>query len=515
VEDAVKHATPEDQALCDFGYFASRYPMNLGLWECQMMMADIIQTFLEGETNPATGEEYETLVILGPPDHGKTSRISVPLVLWYLARDVRRKVMLVSGKDDYAEQIAAAAMRRIERDPVFHEKFGLRPAGVKWADNQYVLDRPNWQDKDASLLPVGTNSTIVSQRANLILGDDMLTPDNSASPKDRARTWQWADTDLDSRLERPGGKKILLGHKVHKEDYYGLLKRRPEVKVVELQAIISDRDQRVLAPEKWTYKQLCRLRDNNPTGFNLFYQQKAQDDGIYITRKACDAIIDRSRPMYVSGIPDEVRVKYDKLVMGIDPAFSDNRWSKNTVISLWGYRLELDQVAGSSEPPQQRTRRDLLYMFRGRTLPDVLLQVCDAKIRMFKPDRVCVEANVGQVLLLPHFKREFPEWANRFVPVYTESKKGSLEREVAQLMELINKGPRYVTVPYEGTEAQAVVEAFFEELTGYPTFMFTDTIMSFYLAEKGAGGLFYGEVRGEVDRFGVMGGVSRELWRPR
>lgn len=487
--------TPKELALSDFAYFASRYPLALNQWACQQRWADKIQAAYE---NP----EIEGILILAPADHGKTSRLSIPLILWLLARNPSHRIIVASGRDEYAEQIAGAAARHIENNIRLQEDFDLRPSRAKWTDAMYIVQRPNIEDKDASILSVGTNSEIQSQRGDTLLCDDICTKKNSKTPDMRAELKSWFNTDLTSRLDMPGGKIIVLGHRVHKYDLYSELRTRDNWIVIEDRAIVSDAEQKVLAPEKWTYPKLCERRTNDPVGFALFYQQQPVDDGIYVTRRNCEEIRDMSRPLYHQ-IPEEVRRKYQKIVFAVDPAFSVNRWSKYTVISVWGYyRNAANEVA-----------RDLLYFFRDRTSAEQLEQILTAKILATQPDIIAYEKNLGQVLLGPMIRRALPQYASRVEGAFTESKKGSLEVELGKLFETVRKGPSYITVPYGNEDARHASEAFFEELTNYPGHPFTDSIMSWYIAEKQSGALFADERKGYAKGQGVVRDVSSAVRR--
>ena len=507
--------SPKELALTDLAFFASEYPLNLRLWEVQKFICDAIQQLLE---TPAEGQPGHKLglIVMGPPDIGKTSRVSVPLIPWLLARNKSFRVIVASAKDNYAQQITGSAARRIESNHALQEDFGVRPAwNSKWADDEYHVQRPNQEDKDASILAVGAQSEIISQRGDLLLCDDLCTKRNSVSEAQRQALKTWFDTDFDSRLDRPHGKIVVLGHSVHKADLYGELLKREDWMKLELKAIVSDLERAVLVPEKQNYEALCRKRANDFAGFNMFHQQQPMEDGIYVSLRACEGVRDLARPLYRT-IPDHVRVGYQKIVLAIDPAFSENRWSKKTAITVWGYKLMTSMPIEGQPQRDPWVKRDLLDAFYEKTSPEGLEAVCIAKILAHKPDIIALESNMAQVLLVPMLKRGAPAFADRLRYEATTGKKGDVALELAGLFELVNKGIDHVSVPYADVEGRAASDSFFTELREFQGVDsrggYKDFIMSWYIAEKAAGQLKGEEFSGFVHPTGVVGAVSRARW---
>ena len=135
------------------------------------------------------------------------------------------------------------------------------------------------------------------------------------------------------------------------------------------------------------------------------------------------------------------------------------------------------------------------------------------KFRLFMPDHFFIESNQGQVLLLPHMKRKFPDHGSRFKPVYTTNSNGSLEEEMTKLFDLYSQDKPNVEIPYAGPTEQAYAHTMLEEYCGYPDHPRRDTLMSEYIGLKGLG-LLKDEMRsGTVHPYGLVGSVARKFTR--
>jgi len=472
------------RALSDFQYWCA-WPMGIELWKCHKRWADEIQAVLEST-------DKDGILILAPPASGKTSSLCIPLLLWTLARNQNHRSIICSGKDEYAEQIGRAAARRIVRQEELQRQFNLWP-GDKWSDKEYVIQRPNWKLKDASILPIGAGSEVLSQRSDLNLCDDIATKRNSHTPAQRESLKQFFWTDYNSRLDEHG-KTVMFGHRVAADDLYQDIMDQEDFVVLTEKSIISDERKEILVPEKTTYEKLCKKRERDPVGFAMFEMQHPIEFGIYCTRAQMEALKDRSRPFY-NNLTDEVRANYETISFSCDPAFSTNKHSKYTVIQLWGHT------------PGQR--RDLLYGFRGFTGPEQLLEILQAKIRIYRPNKVFIEGNAAQVLLIVPLRREFPHIATDINPVFTTNPKGQLDVDLGKLLELPAKGNSIITLPYGDAPAQAFVDNMIEEVLAAGTSRYTDTLMAWYINEKGMGNLKDNERRCHFPPGGVVGAVAR------
>ena len=419
-----------------------------------------------------------------------------------MARDRRNRIILCGNTDDYAQQIGRAVISRIERQKALEQDFGLRQ-GVKWAVNEMHIERPNWEDKDPSLLCLGAGAEIQSQRADFIITDDLATRRNSRTEQQRKSISSYFFTDLASRLDKTNrvfgkGKTFVFGHRVDSNDLYVDNLGRKKWSYIEDRAIIDDTEAKILCPEGQTYDDLREMRSRDPLGFELMYQQRTASMGKFITRTAMESCRVPTLRYLQSMSPDN-RSQFRFTWMSLDPAFTVTRHSSHAVFNLWGITLE--------------GKRRLLWAFRDKLTADSLLQIMEMKFRLFMPDHFFIESNQGQVLLLPHMKRKFPDHGSRFKPVYTTNSNGSLEEEMTKLFDLYSQDKPNVEIPYAGPTEQAYAHTMLEEYCGYPDHPRRDTLMSEYIGLKGLG-LLKDEMRsGTVHPYGLVGSVARKFTR--
>jgi hypothetical protein len=491
--------SPYEYALVDFVFFIEEI-LGMKLWDCQRVWAEHFQWAVEDP-------QKRGLLNLAAADHGKTSRIVIPAILWLMARDKSVRIILIGNTDPYAQRIGRAVSRRILKSKVLQEKFGLRK-GDQWsATDGYMIQRPDDEDgdeKDPSLQCLGWGGEIQSVRADWIFFDDVATRLNSATQAKREKLASYVFTDARSRLDKASkkgyGKWFFFGHRVAPQDVYTQLEGKADMVVRKDQAIIDDATKKILAPESsHTYESLCEMRTDDPVGFALLYQQLEVAYGIYVTRPQVDAL---KRPdlTFHSSMPDHLRAQFKYTYLELDPAFSVSRWARYSVLMLWGVT--------------QSMHRTLLYGLREKLSPETLPQICETKFRIYQPDKFYIENNTAQALLIPPLRRAFPHRAADIEGLATTDPNGAgiLEQDINKCLELFSANPPLVSLPYGCQGSRTFVESFAEELTNYPNFRFRDMIMSFYIGEKGMGHIKDETRKCFFPASGVVGSVSDARW---
>jgi hypothetical protein len=512
--------TPEEFALCDLEFWCE-YPTGIKLWECQRRWIHAIQWGLEDSSK-------QGVLILGPAACGKTSKVLIPAMRWCMARDRGARHILAGNKDDFAYQVGAAVMRPIEKNPaLYRDKFGLAKGDI-WSKDQYYLQRENDDDKDPSLLVVGVGSEVQSQRADILWGDDLVTRRNSASlaSREKISSWFWSDffSRLDpSREDRVVNNKIILsGHRGADGDLYAGIEDRENWVVIKDRAIVDEATKTILAPESGkTYEDLCRMRDDDPVGFELLMQQRTVAQGIFVTRSHFERLKCPALKFHLN-LEAETRKQFDLITMSLDPAFSVSKWARPAVLIVWGLKKVRSDLAVTSPDnlPKSYWRRTILYGLRDKMSPEQLMRVLEGKIRIYRPDRFFYEANQGQALLGPFVKRSFPELEAKTQGIFTVNPKargedrGRLDEEMAGIFESMtaDAAPDAWQMPIGCAASQAFTNNLEEEIVNYPNWKYRDALMSTYINEKGAGLIMPDKVTCRMG-VGVVGGVSQQVRR--
>lgn len=455
----------------------TRWPLGMRedyeLWNCQKEWQVHVQnSYLGRLEDPVNGKH---LCILAPSEHGKTTSIAIPFVLWALSRDRNLRILIAGSKDDLAANVGFGIDRHFANKGHLMADFGLK-AAWPWNANEKFVERDNDNLIHPSILCVGPESEIQGKRADILIITDIATFKNSRTIESRQKLLDWIDHTLMPRLE-PWGFALVEGHHVHHEDLYTELEQREEEwKVIKYKAILeepsetNDGKARILAPEQWTYSQLQKIRARRPAIFQLIYQNIPVETRGLVNRDILERGLDRSRPLLYS-ITDEIRMAYDRIVIGVDPAFSIKRYAAYSCCLIFG--ITKDQSW------------DLLGGWRSRMLPHQLRSKIVQTILAWRPHDAFVEANASQILLVQDVRGMLGSYAGVVHPVYTlgSNPEDTVEEAVSSCVNLIETG--HATFPYHGPEAQELTEQLFTEIVNFPSGRFTDTMMAFQIALRG------------------------------
>lgn len=168
-----------------------------------------------------TGED---LLILGPRGSAKSTAVTVTATAWTVGRNPLIRAMLAFASQEVQ---GLAFVRQIEHiltnNDRYIEIFGrLKPdKPERWTDTEMIVQRPTPPGglKDPTIAVVGLNSAVPSKRADLIVGDDLVTLENAYSPVLRKKVIQFVNQSL-FPIMAPGGRKVIVGSKWHRQDLY-------------------------------------------------------------------------------------------------------------------------------------------------------------------------------------------------------------------------------------------------------------------------------------------------------
>lgn len=187
--------------------------------------------------------ECTRLIIEAPPRHGKTETVCQRFTSLYLQTFPRRKVGLAS----YAAHLATKSCR-ITRD--LTGEFGPRTFG--YGVHPQDCSEADWSLVDRSGRPtgggmraVGVGGGMLGFGFDLLIVDDPINADDSASPTVRQNCWEWWKGTAMDRLN-PGGKSaiIVMMQRLNEADLVGRLKaEEPDVwEVLTLRAEAEEDD---------------------------------------------------------------------------------------------------------------------------------------------------------------------------------------------------------------------------------------------------------------------------------
>jgi hypothetical protein len=301
------------------------------------------------------------LLINVPPEHAKSTVITVNYCVYRIAMDPNVKITIVSKTQERAKEYLYSIKQRLSHErwsklqAVYGSTGGWKEDADTWKADRIYLSRDS-TEKDPTVQALGIGGQITGARSNLIILDDVVTTSN-------AHEWEkqllWLQRDVVTRLG-DNGKLLIVGTRIAANDLYREI-RSPEHWVggktpftyFSMPAVLEfyedpqewvtlwpkshipweGSDEDVLPDEdglypKWDGPALFRRRSEvSPSAWALVYQQQdVQEDSIF-PPAAVQGSINRMRkrgPLKPgsAGHPREMGAWYT--IMGLDPAMSGN-----------------------------------------------------------------------------------------------------------------------------------------------------------------------------------------------
>lgn len=226
--------------------------------------------------------EIDRLMLLCPPQHGKSKSSSERFPAYVLGKEAKRDVISASATAQLAERFGRA-VRNCIASPEYRSLF---PETELAEDSQA---KGQWSTKQGgSYYAVGIGGALMGRGAELaVIDDPFATWEDAQSEVTRENVWEWYTGTLYNRV-RPGGSIILIQHRMHEDDLAGRLIEQQKSggdkwEIVELPARLED------PPwiERYDREALERLKAiSGPRKWSaLFLQNPTPDDGTFFRRE--------------------------------------------------------------------------------------------------------------------------------------------------------------------------------------------------------------------------------------
>lgn len=217
-------------------------------------------------------------LILAPPAHGKTSLIE-DYVCYKLALEPDFRIVAFSESQDHARKIVANVQRRMtdaDEHPEYMADFGpFKPEGRAdnrpWNVDEFSVVASSGRERDYSLCARGITSKFLGSRYDLVLLDDVQSPETATM------TDKLMNIIQGTLLSRSGrkGRIIVIGTRVGPRDLYS--------KMLELDGFVDryivfsayDKDGNPCCPEMWPTEALEKKRKKmTADGWAMIYMQQ-------------------------------------------------------------------------------------------------------------------------------------------------------------------------------------------------------------------------------------------------
>jgi len=384
-------------------------------------------------------------VITMPRDSGKSKHLSVFFPLWKMATNHNVRILSISRSATIAESFLSEVVSNVERNEYYKEfarltdsnGTGVVPrlkAGKRitedWSGSSITIEREDVGMKDPTIAATGLFGQILSRRADIVICDDVVDQQNSATELQRNKIIDWLETTVIPVLV-PGGTFIYLGNTWHPDDVVSRYFRDPRFMVRKRRsAILKDADRKdlwdqwvrlrtditkdpkecmreakdfyatnrvemdrgweTLWPSRYPYSELFLMRYLNPYVFARMYQCDPSDRPNQLFREEWIVrALEKGRKLHFQDLPHEGN---DLLTSagGMDLAIGLEEWNDDTSLCY------LDAIKYSRTEGVKNGDFILRQFHRGHFTPQEQRQVAKVAFRDHGLASVRVESNSYQ-----------------------------------------------------------------------------------------------------------------------
>jgi len=184
------------------------------------------QTYRKGEP--------EVIIVNTPPEHAKSTTITINYVTYKICEDPNIRIIIVSKTQDMAKRFLRAIKDRLTGTSSAYSKLqqDFAPAGgfdansAGWTANEIYVsgDSRDSGEPSPTVRAVGIRGQIYGSRADLIIMDDCVDMGNA---HDYDKQIDWIQNEIQSRIAIPSGKLLLVGTRLQPVDLYSEI-QKPE-----------------------------------------------------------------------------------------------------------------------------------------------------------------------------------------------------------------------------------------------------------------------------------------------
>lgn len=182
--------------------------------------------------------EYNNSLINIPPRTLKSTIISIAFTAWILGQDPTAKIICISYNDDLAKEFSNATRKIMESDWYKAAFPKTRISSSKNTETKFETT------KNGNRTAVSLQGGITGKGADWIIIDDPQKPEDALSETIRTRTNKIFNNTIISRLNnKVKGKMIIVGQKLHLDDFFSNAKKFSDWNELVIPAIAEKDEQ--------------------------------------------------------------------------------------------------------------------------------------------------------------------------------------------------------------------------------------------------------------------------------
>lgn len=331
------------------------------------------------------------LLINVPPEHAKSTVITVNYCVYRIAMDPNIKITIVSKTQERAKEYLYSIKQRLSHErwskmqAVYGSAGGWKDDADTWKTDRIYLSRDS-TEKDPTVQALGIGGQITGARSNLIILDDVVTSSNA---HEHEKQISWLQREVVTRLGDTG-RLLIVGTRMAANDFYREIRNpahwtggKSPFTYLSMPAVLEFADKpedwvtlwpksnmpwegsdENLQPDedglypKWNGPALFRRRSEvSASAWALVYQQQdVQEDSIFPPACVQGSVkgMRKRGPLKpgVPGHPDERGQWYT--IMGLDPAMSGNTAAVIMTVDRQTRKRYILDVENMQDPTPQK-----------------------------------------------------------------------------------------------------------------------------------------------------------------
>jgi hypothetical protein len=209
----------------DFPEFCERY-LDTKMFTHHLQWYDLLEGREPRDLHPSqryVRGDVDQLLCNTPPEHGKSTTLTVNYVTWRIVQDPNIRILLVSKTQDMAKRFLMAIKDRLsenERYADLQRTFG--PVGgfaenAIWAAEKIRVNGADSGESAYTVQAVGIGGHIYGTRTDLAIMDDCVDHTNHQQYDSQIN---WVQNQVGTRVADAGGRMLLIGTRLETVDLY-------------------------------------------------------------------------------------------------------------------------------------------------------------------------------------------------------------------------------------------------------------------------------------------------------
>lgn len=284
-------------------------------------------------------------LVLAPRGSGKSTVGDVAYCLWNIVKNPNIRICIASKSGPQAQSFLGEIKAHIENNEDFKKLFG-DIVGPTWNDNEIQVSTRTRILKEPTITAKSVGAGIPGFHFDLIIADDLVDPENSATEHQREKLKHWFYVVLLPTLEPDTGELRVIGTRYHPQDIYGHFAGKTVEKLdpeeIEAGKVPQEHyNDEMLGPHVWVLPALTVDPETGeevsfwPEKFSVDFLQKKRRNGLLFFNLAYqnDAELKSGQIMHIEDLEPYVWTMkehipdYDDLAIfqGVDPAISQKQ----------------------------------------------------------------------------------------------------------------------------------------------------------------------------------------------